>query len=71
MRRGFQRATVATAHKRLRVIFCVPTTGTAYRDPYTDSEAMRVKRNAPRWSAMLNKHGIDLATGSAPMPAAA
>ena len=29
-----------------------------------------VKRNAPRWIAMLKKHGIDPAEWAAPMPAA-
>ena len=71
IRRGFKRATVATAHKMLRVIFRVLSTRTPYRDPQTDYEAMMVKRNAPRWIAMLKKHGIDLATWSAPMPTAA
>ena len=68
IRRGFKRATVATAHKLLRVIFCVLSTRTPYRDPHTDYEAMMVKRNASRWIAMLKKHGIDPATWSAPMP---
>jgi len=71
VRRGFKRATVATAHKLLRVIFCVLTTATPYRDPHTDYEAMMVKRNAPRWIAMLAKHRIDPATWSTRMPAAA
>ena len=71
VRRGFKRATVATAHKMLRVIFRVLTTRTPYRDPETDYEAMMVKRNAPRWIAMLKKHGIDPATWSPRMPAAA
>ena len=48
----------------------VLTTHTPYRDPETDYEAMIVKRNAPRWIAMLNNHDIDPATWSAPMPAA-
>ena len=57
--------------KMLRVIFRVLTTRTPYRDPETDYEAMMVKRNAPRWIAMLKKHGIDPATWSPRMPAAA
>ena len=32
---------------------------------------MMVKRNAPRWIAMLKKHGIGPATWSTRMPAAA
>ena len=68
MRRGFKRATVATAHKLLRVILCILTTQTPYRDPQTDYEAMMVKRNAPRWIAMLKKYDIDLANWSQRMP---
>jgi len=70
VRRGFKRATVATAHKMLRVIFRVLATRTPYRDPETDYEAMMVKRNAPRWIAMLHKHGIDPAKWAEPMHAA-
>ncbi len=71
VRRGYKRATVATAHKMLRVIFRVLQSATPYRDPHTDYEAMMVKRNAPRWIAMLKKHDIDPTTGAARMPVAA
>ena len=47
-----ERAIVATAHKLLRVVYCVP--GKPYRDPETDYEM--VKRNAPRWIRMLRIH---------------
>ena len=71
VRRGYKRATVATAHKMLRVIFRVLHSATPYRDPHTDYEAMMVKRNAPRWIAMLKKHDIDPATGAPRMSVAA
>ena len=41
-------------------------TNTPYLDPETDYEALMVKRNAPRWIRMLNKYGVDPATGTAP-----
>ncbi len=66
VRRGYKRAIVATAHKLLRVIYCVLKTNTPYLDPETDYEALMVKRNAPRWIRMLNKYGVDPATGTAP-----
>ena len=59
MRRGYKRATVATAHKLLRCIYAMLAGTTVYRDPQADYEALMVKRNAPRWIAMLKKHGID------------
>ena len=55
----------------MRVIFRVLHSATPYRDPHTDYEAMMVKRNAPRWIAMLNKYGIDPSTGAVRMPVAA
>ena len=58
-----KRAIVAVAHKMLRVLYAVLTTGTPYRDPQTDYEAIMVRRNAPRWIAMLQAHGIDPVTG--------
>jgi len=63
VRRGYKRATVATAHKLLRVIYAVLTANAPYRDPETDYEAHLVKRNAPRWIRMLRKYHIDPATG--------
>ena len=67
VRRGSKRAIVATAHKLLRVIYSVLKRGKPYRDPETDYEAIMVRRNAPRWIAMLQAHGIDPVTG---LPAA-
>ena len=69
VRRGYKRATVATAHKLLRVIHCVLKSNSPYRDPETDYEALMVKRNAPRWIRMLKKYRINPATGE--LPAAA
>lgn len=69
VRRGYKRATVATAHKLLRVIHSVLNNATPYRDPETDYEALMVKRNAPRWIRMLSKYGIDPATGESLQPA--
>ena len=68
VRRGYKRATVATAHKLLRVIHCVLKTNAPYRDPETDCEALMVKRNAPRWIRMLEKYRIDPATGESLQP---
>ncbi len=59
LRRGYCKATVATAHKMIRVIYCVLKNGIVYLDPETDYEAAMVQRNAPRWIRMLKKHGID------------
>ena len=71
VRRGYKRASVATAHKLLRIIYRMLATGQVYRDPDTDYEALLVKRNAPRWIAMLKKHGMDPATRSTSTQAAA
>ena len=61
-------------HKALTVLRCIHamlSTGSVYRDPETDYEALMVKRNAPWWIAMLKKHRIDPATWKAKEPAAA
>ncbi len=63
VRRGYKRATVATAHKLLRVIYAVLEANAPYRDPETDYEAQLVKRNAPRWIRMLRRYHIDPTTG--------
>ena len=70
IRRGQKRAIVATAHKMLRVIYAVLRDQRPYRDPQTDYEAIMVRRNAPRWIAILQKHGIDPVTGHPVMTAA-
>ena len=58
VRRGYKRATVATAHKMLRAIYHMLKNGELYRDPETDYEALMVRRNAPRWIRMMRKHGV-------------
>ena len=68
VRRGYKRATVATAHKMLRCIYTMLRTASVYRDPEADYESLMVRRNAPRWIAMLKKHVIDSATWPKPGP---
>ena len=53
VRRGYKRATVATAHKLLRTVYYMLRNREVYRDPQTDYEKLMVKRNAPRWIRML------------------
>ena len=55
-RRGYKRATSATAHKLLRVIFAVLRDQQPYRDPNIDYRQLFVKRNAPRWLRMLEQY---------------
>ena len=57
LRKGYKRAVIATAHKMLRVIHSVLRSGTPYRDPEADHEALMVRRNAPRWIRMLQSYG--------------
>ena len=71
VRRGYKRATVATAHKLLRILYRMLATHTPYRDPHTDYEALLVKRNAPRWIKMLEKYGYPTPDGAATLPDAA
>ena len=71
VRRGYKRATVATAHKLLRILYRMLATHTPYRDPHTDYEALMVKRNAPRWLKMLEKYGYHTPDGSTALPDAA
>ncbi len=39
--------------------------GEVYRDPRSNDEPLMVRSNAPRWIAMLEKHGIDPTTRAA------
>jgi hypothetical protein len=57
-RRGYKRAIVATAHKRLRCVFAVLRDRTPYRDRATNNEALLVHRNAPRWLRQLHQFDI-------------
>ncbi len=69
IRRGYKRATVATAHKMLRIAYQMLRTGRPYHDPETDYEALMVKRNAPRWIRMLEQHGFMLPSAQHPATA--
>ena len=68
VRRGYKRATLATAHKMLRCIYAVLRNDKPYTDPETDYEQLLVERNAPRWIQQLHKYGflkeLDLLRGS-------
>ena len=57
-RRGYKRATVATAHKLVRTLFAVLRDEKPYHDPDTDYEALLVKRNAPRRIRMLQHYDV-------------
>ena len=69
VRRGYKRATVATAHKMLRIAYRTLRTDKPYHDPETDYEALMVQRNAPRWIRMLKKHGYTLPSAQQPATA--
>ena len=71
VRRGYKRATVATAHKLLRILYRMLATNQPYHDPHTDYEALMVKRNAPRWFKMLEKYGYHTPDGATALPDAA
>ncbi len=58
VRRGYKRATVATAHKMVRTLYAVLRDQKPYRDPQADYEQLLVRRNAPRWVRELKKFGI-------------
>ena len=55
-RRGYKRATTATAHKLLRVIQALLRRDEPYCDPGVDYEQLLVERNAPRWLRKLKKY---------------
>jgi transposase len=57
IRKGHKKSIVALAHKILRIIHAMLSTGTHYQDRSVDYEALAVQRNAPRWIKMLVKHG--------------
>jgi transposase len=71
VRRGYKRATVATAHKLLRILYRMLATNQPYHDPHTDYEALMVKRNAPRWIKMLEKYGYHTPDRDTALPDAA
>jgi len=58
IRKGRKKSVIALAHKMLRTIYAMLSSGTYYEDKTVDYEAMSVARNAPRWIKMLKKHGF-------------
>jgi transposase len=58
IRKGRKKSVIALAHKMLRTIYAMLSSGTHYEDKTVDYEAMSVARNAPRWIRMLRKHGF-------------
>jgi transposase len=58
IRKGHKKSIVALAHKMLRTIYAMLSTGRHYHDKTVDYEALSVARNAPRWMKMLRKHGF-------------
>ena len=58
IRRGYQKSTVAVAHKMMRVIYQMLKENKPYKDPEIDYEELLAKRNAPRWIASLIKYDL-------------
>lgn len=58
IRKGRMKSVIALAHKMLRTICAMLSSGTHYEDRSVDYEAMSLARNAPRWIKMLKKHGF-------------
>jgi transposase len=58
IRKGRKKSVIALAHKMLRTIYAMLSSGTHYEDRTVDYEAMSVAKNAPRWIKMLKKHGF-------------
>ncbi|MCY4226452.1 MAG: transposase [Gammaproteobacteria bacterium] len=71
VRRGYQRTTVATAHKLLRTICSVLKNQSPCRDPDFDCEAVMVHCNAARWIRKLDEYGYWPCTSAAPKTQAA
>lgn len=65
IRKGRKKSVVALAHKMLRTVYAMLSTGTHYQDQEVDYEALNVQRNAPRWIKMLRKHGFIAAPAAA------
>lgn len=57
IRKGRKKSVIALAHKMLRTVYAMLSSGTHYKDREIDYEALNVQRNAPRWLKMLRKHG--------------
>lgn len=58
VRKGHKKSIVAIAHKMIRLIYLLLTRHEPYQDRSVDFEALRVKRNAPRWVKALIAHGL-------------
>lgn len=58
VRRGYKRAIVAIVYKILRIVFFMLKRRERYRDSATDHEALRGRRNAPRWILALARSGF-------------
>ncbi len=58
IRKGRKKSVIALAHKMLRTIYAMISSGSHYQDKTVDYEALSVARNAPRWTKMLRKHGF-------------
>ena len=65
IRKGHKKSIIALAHKMLRTIYAMLSSGTHYKDKTVDYEALSVARNAPRWMKMLRKHGFMAETAAA------
>lgn len=65
IRKGHKKSVVALAHKMLRTVYAMLSTGTHYQDKSVDYEALNVARNAPRWIKMLHKYGFIAAPAAA------
>ena len=57
-RRGYRRATIARAHRLLRVIQALLRRDEPYNDPGVDHERLLVEHNAPRWLRKPKKSGF-------------
>ena len=53
---GHKRATLATAHKLLRVIYAILRDDHPYRAPNVNYESLFVRPDASRWLRMLSKY---------------
>ena len=58
IRKGHKKSIIALAHKMLRIVYAILSSGTHYQDRSVDYESISVARNAPRWIKMLKKHGF-------------
>ena len=54
----YKQATMATAHKMLRIIYAMLRDGRPYQDSEVDYERLLVQRNAPRWLRKLKQYGF-------------